>query len=72
MKYINSLLIIVMVFALGCGAPTFDIDIELADDPSLLLIIPGSGGDDISMENALYPDLLLDTIWINLQIQYLP
>jgi hypothetical protein len=56
MKYINSLLIIVMVFAIGCGAPTFDIDIELADDPSILLIVPGGGGDDISMENVIDAD----------------
>jgi hypothetical protein len=63
MKYIHSLLITVMVFAIGCSSPSFDDDdITLADDPSLLLVIPGALGFDISNEYVIDADEFTVTV----------
>jgi len=63
MKYIFSLLIVIIFFAISC-VPTFDEFGELADVPEILEIIVGNESGKIPQTNAIYADSYLDTVFV--------
>lgn len=63
MKYIFSLLIVIIFFAISC-VPTFDELGELADVPEIIEIIVGNESGKIPQINAIYADSYLDTVFV--------
>ncbi len=62
MKKIYSLLIAMLLFAIGCE-PTFE-EPELADVPGILAVNVGNEGGTIQHFNVIYPEQYLDTVFI--------
>ena len=63
MKYLNGLLILIVIFATSC-VPEFGDVGELPDDPSIIEILVGNENGKIPQENAIDNDSKIDTIWI--------
>jgi len=63
MKQILSLLFIILFFVISC-VPTFEEVGELPNDPGIKEILVGNENGKTPQENAIYPDLKIDTVWI--------
>ncbi|NQU51888.1 MAG: hypothetical protein HQ522_05065 [Bacteroidetes bacterium] len=63
MKYIFSLLIVIIFFAISC-VPTFEEVGTLPDLPVIKEIIVGNESGKIPQINAIYADSHLDTVFV--------
>jgi hypothetical protein len=63
MKRINYFIAIIFFFTISC-VPTFEEDGERPDSPAILEILVGNEDGKIAQENAIDPDMYIDTVWI--------
>lgn len=63
MKILNRLFLLIGILAVSC-VPTFEEVGDLPDNPGIREILVGNENGKIPQENAIYPDLKIDTVWV--------
>jgi len=63
MKYIYSILIVSLFFVISCE-PKFDEGGDPADVPAITSVIAGNENGIIDQVNAIYPEVFVDTVFI--------
>ncbi len=63
MKHLKNILSVFLLLTAGC-IPDFKEVGELPDDPGIKEILVGNENGKIAQENAIYPEALIDTVWV--------